>query len=131
MGGAGGPVVDQAIKALASQHIPAGARAMGSAMVGNFTNGGCMETSIQVNAGKCYTVVGATMGTGDLDLELIPAIGIPGVPAQPVAQDQGNGPQAVLGGKPNCWTAIVPGPMKLRIRLENGQGMAGAQIYEK
>ena len=104
---------------------------MGGAMVGNFQAGQCMETAIQVNAGKCYTIVGAALAGGDLDIELLPNIGIPGIPSQVIAQDQTDGPQAVLGGKPNCWTALVPAPMKLRVRLDGGAGMAGVQVYEK
>lgn len=134
IGGGGGVVADQAIKALAAQHIPAGAQAVGGAVVGNFQAGQCMDTVINVNAGKCYTVVGASIGTvGDLDVELIPQlpIPIPGVPEQVIAQDQTDGPTAVLGGKPNCWTAPIPGTMKMRVRVASGQGMAGAQLYEK
>jgi hypothetical protein len=68
---------------------------------------------------------------GYRDVELIPNLPIPGLPPTPIAQDQTDGPTAVLGGKPNCWTAPIPGPMKLRIRVASGQGMAGAQLYEK
>ncbi len=132
IGGAGGPLADQAIKAIASQHIPPGSSAVGAAVVGNFQAGQCMEVPLNVEAGRCYTVVGASVGTvSDLDLELVPNIGIPGLPQQVVAQDQSDGPTAVIGAKPDCWTAFVPGPMKLIIRVANGQGMAGAQVYAK
>jgi hypothetical protein len=132
MGGAGGPVADQAIAAMASQYIPAGSRAVGSAYVGNFQAGQCMEIPINVDAGKCYTIVGASVGAvSDLDIELVPNLPIPGLPQTAVAQDQGDGPTAVLGGKPNCWTAMIPGPMKMIVRVQGGQGIAGAQIYAK
>ncbi len=130
--GGAGMAADQAIKLVAAQYIPAGSHAVGGALVGNFQPGQCMDTPIQVQAGKCYTVVGASVGTvTDLDVELIPNLPIPGLPSTAIAQDQTDGPTAVLGGKPNCWTAPIPGPMKLRIRVANGQGMAGAQLYAK
>jgi hypothetical protein len=126
------PGADQAIAALASQYIPPGARAVGSPIVGNFQAGQCLEQSIQVQMGRCYTVVGASLGAiSDLDIELLPPALLPGIPTQVVAQDQGDGPTAVLGGKPNCWNAFVPGPMKLVVRVSGGQGVAGAQLYEK
>lgn len=132
IGGAGGVVADQAIKAVASQHIPPGAQAVGSVLVGNFQAGQCMEAPLNVEAGRCYTIVGASVGTvGDLDIELVPNIGIPGLPQQVIAQDQDDAPTAVLGGKPNCWNALIPGPMKLIVRVASGQGMAGAQVYAK
>lgn len=138
--GCSGPAqaMDEAIhgghlfQAAAAQHVPAGAQPVGSIVAGNFQEGQCLELPIQVEAGKCYTVVGASLGeVGDLDLELIPNIGVPGVPTAPMAQDQTDGPQAVLGGKPNCWTAMLPGPMKLVVRVARGQGMAAAQIYAR
>jgi len=123
---------DQLLKAAAAPHVPAGSRPVGSPIAGNFQTGQCLEMPIQVEAGKCYTVVGGSVGgVTDLDLELVPGVGLPGMPTPPLAQDQTDGPQAVLGGKPNCWTAMLPGPMKLVVRVAGGQGMAGAQIYAR
>jgi hypothetical protein len=123
---------DMAVRAAAAQYVPAGAQPVGPAIVGNFQAGQCLEQPLQVEQGKCYTIVGA--GTGlitDLDLELVPNLPIPGLPPQVMAQDQDDAPIAVIGAKPNCWTAMIPAPMKLIVRAGAGQGPAGVQIYAK
>ncbi|MBW2523572.1 MAG: hypothetical protein JRI23_05330 [Deltaproteobacteria bacterium] len=119
---------------LTQAQVPPGAQPVGSAIAGQFTEGQCIQTQVQINSGKCYTIVGAGgPGVTELDIELVPMLPIPGVAIPAVAQDQGSGPNAVLGPKPNCFTnpTPIPAPMNLVIRVRGGQGMAVAQVYEK
>jgi hypothetical protein len=123
--------IQPGIAAAAQQYIPAGAHPVGNVMAGNFQPGQCLEQTIQFQMGKCYTVVGAGIGPTDVDLEIVPVIPIPGIPSQAVATDQDNSSNPVIGAKPNCWTSFVPAAMKVIVRVESGQGIAGAQVYEK
>jgi hypothetical protein len=119
--------------ALAQQNAP-GAKAVGTVVAGNFQQGQVMETQVQMNPGKCYTVVGAALPTvQNLDIELVPLMPVPGLASPVMAADQTQGPTAVVGAAPNCfkWALPVGGPMKVVLRVSAGQGMAAAQVYEK
>lgn len=119
--------------ALATQNAP-GAKAVGTVVAGNFQQGQIMETQVQMNPGKCYTVVGAAVPTvQNLDIELVPLMPVPGLASPVMAADQTQGPTAVVGAAPNCfkWALPVAGPMKVVLRVSAGQGMAAAQVYEK
>ncbi len=123
-------VAQPMIAPLVAQHVPAGARAVGPAIYGNFSPGQCMEMQVQLQPGRCYTVVGAGgPGVQNLDVKFVPPI--PNAP--PVAEDQTQGSQAVLGGKPNCFQGapFMPTPMNLVVRVTAGQGPVGVQLYEK
>jgi hypothetical protein len=50
-----------------------------------------------------------------------------------LAQDGDQGPQAVLGRKPNCykWPMPVGAPVKVILTVAGGSGIAAAQVYEK
>src|SRR5258707_11036654 len=48
----------QLIAPLGAQHAPAGAKPVGSAIAGNFQQSQTLEAQVQMNPGKCYTVVG-------------------------------------------------------------------------
>jgi hypothetical protein len=124
----------QLLGALATQHAMAGAKPVGPALAGNFQQGQQLEAQVQMNPGKCYTVVGAGVPTiQNLDIQLVPAISIPGLPAAVAAADQSQGPTAVVGEKPNCfkWALPVGGTMKVVMSVSAGQGVAAAQVYEK
>jgi hypothetical protein len=125
--------VTQLLTPLAAQSAP-GAKPVGTAIGGNFQQGQVLESQVQMNPGKCYTVVGAAMPTvQNLDIELVPLMPVPGLASPIMAADQSQGPTAVVGGNPNCfkWALPVGGPMKVIVRVSAGQGMAGAQVYEK
>lgn len=118
---------------LAAQSAP-GAKPVGTAFGGNFQQGQIVESQVQMNPGKCYSVVGAAMPTvQNLDIELVPLTPMPGFPSPILAADGTQGPTAVVGAAPNCfkWAWPVGGPMKVILRVSAGQGMAGAQVYEK
>lgn len=125
--------VTQLLAPLAQQSAP-GAKPVGTAIGGNFQEGQVLESQVQMNPGKCYTVVGAAMPTvQNLDIELVPLMPVPGLASPIMASDQSQGPTAVVGASPNCfkWALPIGGPMKVILRVSAGQGMAGAQVYEK
>jgi len=125
------PLATQGLSLLAQQNVEPGATPVGSALAGNFQAGQCLEKQVMLNPGKCYTAVAAGVGPTEVDVQLVTAL--PGPLAQPVAQDQGTGPTAVLGGKPNCFRWAMPAgvPMKLVLKVTAGQGPAAVQLYEK
>jgi hypothetical protein len=93
-----------------------------------------LESQVQMNPGKCYTVVGAAVPTvQNLDIELVPLMPVPGLASPVMAADQTQGPTAVVGAAPNCfkWALPVGGPMKVVVRVSAGQGIAAAQVFEK
>jgi hypothetical protein len=123
----------QLLGPLAQQSAP-GAKAVGTAVAGNFQQGQVLETQVQMNPGKCYTIVGAAVPTvTNLDIELVPLMPVPGLTSPVMAADQSQGPTAVVGAAPNCfkWALPVAGPMKVVVRVSAGQGMAAAQVFEK
>lgn len=118
---------------MAQQHAP-GAKAVGQVMAGNFGQGASMEIQVQMQPGKCYTVIGAGVPTiTNLDIKLVPGVSMPGLPMATVAEDKTTGPQAVLAPHPDCykWALPMAGPMKVIVTASAGQGMAAAQVYEK
>jgi hypothetical protein len=57
----------------------------------------------------------------------------PPLPPATLAQDQGTGPQAVLGGNGQCFKNPLPvgGPAKVVMTATGGSGLAMAQIFSK
>jgi len=118
---------------LSTGQTMAGAKPVGSAIVGNFQAGQTLEGQLQLQPGKCYTVVAAGVPpVTEVNLQLVAVMPIPGmVPI--LAQDGDQGPQAVLGKKPNCykWPMPVGAPVKVILTVAGGSGIAAAQVYEK
>ncbi len=124
----------QLLAPLAAQHAPAGATPLGSVIAGQFTQGQQLEQQIQMQPGRCYTVVGVGLPpVQNLDIQLVPMVAIPGMTSPVIASDQTQAPQAVLGEKPNCfkWAAPFAAPVKVVVKVSAGQGVAAAQVYEK
>jgi hypothetical protein len=124
----------QLLGPLAQQHAMPGAQPVGSAIAGNFQTGQSLETQIQMNPGKCYTVVGVALPPAtDLDIQIVPVAAIPGLPAAVMAADNSVGTTAVVGAKPNCfkWALPMGAPVKVIVTMKEGSGMAAAQVYEK
>jgi hypothetical protein len=124
----------QLLAPLATQHAMPGAKPIGSALAGNFQQGQSLEAQVQMNPGKCYTIVGVGLPPiQNLDIALVPAIALPGMPAATAAADSTVGPNAVVGEKPNCfkWALPVGGMMKVVMTVSQGSGVAAAQVYEK
>ncbi|MBK9265163.1 MAG: hypothetical protein IPM54_35955 [Polyangiaceae bacterium] len=104
----------------------------GAPFAGNFQEGQVLEQQFTIQAGKCYSVVGASMGVQELDVQLVfhPAP----LPPQVLAQDNTQGGTAVLGGKSSgCFKNALPvgGPGKIIMKATRGAGLAMAQIYIK
>lgn len=112
---------------LASSHLPSGARPLGAPFAGQFAEGQVLSQKVQLSAGKCYTVVALGLPpVTELDVELT-AEGS----QQALAQDEGAGPQAVLGSRDDCFAPKVGGPAVLTLRVTQGRGLAAAQMYQK
>lgn len=123
------PVLTQ----LASSKAPAGAKPIGSLMAANFQQGQELEAQVQMEPGKCYTVVGAALPpVAELDLKLIAVTPLAGM-APVLAVDNTSGVQAVLGEKPNCfkWAWPIAAPVKVVVSVTSGQGLAAAQLFGK
>ena len=127
-------VVTALIAPIAATAAAPGAKAVGAAIAGNFTQGQSLDQTVQMNPGKCYTIVGVGVPTiQNLDIQLVPSISIPGLPAAVVAADNSQGATAIVGQQPNCykWALPMGGTMKVVVTVSAGQGMAAAQVFEK
>jgi hypothetical protein len=124
----------QALGPLAKQHTPPGAKAYGPAIAGQFQQGQSLESQVQMNPGRCYTVVGAGLPqVQELDIQILPAMQMPGMGAPVMAADQTTGPTSVVGGNPNCfkWPMPMAAPVRVVVTVKAGSGPAAAQVYEK
>jgi len=121
----------QGLTVLAQTSAP-GAKPIGSAIAGNFQQGQTLEGQVQMQANKCYTVIGVGLPPiQNLDIQLAPFVPIAGLPAAVVAQDQTVGPQAIIGEKASCYRSMLPMPMKVIVTVSQGSGIAAVQVYEK
>jgi len=104
----------------------------GGAFAGQFQEGQTLEQQFNIQPGKCYSVVGASVGIQQLDLQ-IAAQPVPNLPPTVLAQSNSSGPNATLGGKGNCFKNPLPvgGPAKVIVKATKGSGMAVAQVYVK
>jgi hypothetical protein len=122
------------LPALAGSKAPPGAKAVGAPIAAQFQQGHCLEVTVNMNPGKCYSVVAAALPTvQNLDLSLVAAASLPGLPQVVAASDSSVGPTSTLGEAPNCfkWALPVAGTMKLIVSVSSGQGLAAAQVFEK
>ena len=101
---------------------------VGSAIAGQFQQGQMLEGQVQMQANKCYTVIGVGLPpVQNLDIQLAPFVPIAGMPAAVVAQDQTVGPQAIIGEKATCYRSMLPMPMKVIVSVSQGSGVAAVQ----
>ena len=93
-----------------------------------------LEQPINIQPGKCYTIIAAGMGVQQVEVQLV-AQPAPMFPPTVIATSApGGGPTAVLGGKATgCWKNPLPigGPAKVVLKAARGAGMAAAQVYSK
>jgi hypothetical protein len=118
---------------LAATKAPAGAKPIGSVMAANFQQGQQLEAQVQMEPGRCYTVVGAGVPpVTELDLKLVAITPMAGM-APILAVDNTTGLQAVLGEKPNCfkWAWPIAAPVKVVVTVTGGSGLAAAQLFGK
>jgi hypothetical protein len=126
-----GAAVTPVLTGMASSEAP-GMKPDGSPFAGQFKEGDTLEQPINIQAGKCYTVVGASIGgIVELDIQLV-AQTAP-LPPMVLAQDSTTGPTATLGGKGKCFRNPLPigGPGKVILKATKGAGLAAAQVYIK
>jgi hypothetical protein len=128
--GPGAMAADAILTGLAQQE--AAGQPEGTAFAGQFAEGQVLEQPINLQPGKCYTVVAASVGAVS-ELDVMLQAQLPPMPASTVAQDQGSGPTATLGGKAGCWKYPLPiaAPAKVVLRVTKGNGMAAAKVYMK
>ena len=123
----------QILNQMATQSAVAGSKPVGSALAGNFQQGQFLESQIQLQPGKCYTVVASGLApVSEVNVKFVAVMPVPGS-AMILANDQDTGAQAVLGKKPNCYKNAFPMavPVKLVLEVAGGSGIAAAQLYEK
>jgi hypothetical protein len=128
--GPGALAADAILTGLAQQE--AAGQPEGTAFAGQFQEGQVLEQPINLQPGKCYTVVAASIGpVTELDIMLQGQM--PPLPSTTLAQDSSTGPTATLGGKAGCWKfpSPVPLPAKVVLRVTKGSGMAAAKVYMK
>jgi len=126
--------VTPALTPLAKLHAPPGAKAYGPAIAGQFQQGQSLESQVQMNPGRCYTIVGAGLPqVQELDIQVLPALQMPGMGAPVMAADQTTGPTSVVGANPNCykWPMPMAAPVRVVVTVTAGAGPAAAQVYEK
>jgi hypothetical protein len=129
---AGAALVAPLLQAMGASEAP-GMKADGAVFAGQFQEGQTLEQPFNIQAGKCYTVIGAsTGGITELDVQLV-AQAAP-LPPVVLAQDSTTGPSATLGGKKDgCWKNPTPlaGPGKVILKATKGSGMAAAEVFVK
>ena len=126
-------VVQPILNELARKETVAGAKAVGTAIVGNFPTNGVLETQVQLQPNKCYTVVATSLPpVAEVNVQIVAVAPLPGL-APVLATDMDTGPNAVLGRKPNCykWALPLPAPVKVVLQVPAGSGLVAAQLYEK
>jgi hypothetical protein len=123
--------VTPVLAGLASTEAP-GMKPDSSPFAGQFKEGDTLEQPVNIQAGKCYTVVGASVG-GIIELDIQLVAQTAPLPAVVLAQDSTTGPTATLGGKGQCFRNPLPigGPGKVILKATKGAGLAAAQVFVK
>lgn len=119
------------IKEMAQSRAPRGAQPLGPIHAARFDTGQQFEVQVQMEPGKCYTMIGVgSPSTDEVDLKLI-AVTPLGAMAPVLAIDNTTGRQAVLGAQPNCfkWAWPIAAPVNLVMRVPTGSGLAAMQLY--
>lgn len=121
---------------LAATNAP-GASAEGPVMAGNFLTGQNLEHTFNMQPGKCYTVIGSSIGITQFDATAAMVTPLPGLNAQfgaATGKPGVAGSQVILGAKDKCLKlALSPiaVPVKVTITAIKGAGLGAAQIYVK
>ncbi len=120
------------LQAMAANEVK-GMQPDGGAFAGQFQPGQTLEQPFNIQPGKCYSVIGVGVGITQLDIQIQAQAAFPGMPPVTLAQSNGSGPNATLGGGGNCFKNPLPvgGPAKVVVKATAGQGIAVAQIFSK
>lgn len=129
-------VASGALATEASKNAP-GAVAEGPLMAGSFQTAQNLEQIITMQPGKCYTVIGSSVGIPEFMITAAAVSPLPGLAAQfgeakSVASLAGS--VGVLGPKDKCLKlALIPIPVqaKITITATKGAGLLAAQVYVK
>lgn len=115
----------------AQQQAP-GMNREGNIAAAQFQEGQMMEEPVNLQPGRCYTVLAVGAGVGEVDISLQLTTPIPGMQTA-LAQDTGSGQQAALGGGGNCykWPWPMAGQAKYVVKATRGSGIVAAQLYTK
>ena len=116
--------VDIGLKLAAVQYAP-GTTAEGLAAKAALAENGHSYFIVNMDASKCYTVVGFGLGVTDLDLTLL----APPLYTVSAGQDGTAGPTAVI--QKMCPLIPLPIPYKIDIYAKKGSGLVGAQVYSR
>jgi hypothetical protein len=122
--------LEQGIKTEAATRAK-GMRPEGQLMSARLVVDGHSEGSFTMQPGSCYTIIGfGGPGTFEYQLNLVTA---PPVPPQVLAQSATGSVVPVVGPNDQCVRDPYPLPLvvKIDLHLLRGQGMVGAQVYEK
>jgi hypothetical protein len=115
----------------ASQNAP-GMAADGSMVKLTLQQGQTSEGQFQLQPGKCYTLVGASMPGV---IEVAVKVTMPAPLSQQVLgqNDAGPNPMPVVWGGGNCYRSPSPlaMPVRLEVTMKQGAGTIGIQPYSK
>src|SRR5262249_3467042 len=114
------------------QQAAPGMQREGNVTAAQFQEGQTMETAVQLNPGKCYTVLSVGVGISEVDITLVATTPVPGM--NPVlAQDAGSGHNEALGCNGSCfkWGWPMGIQAKYVVKATRGSGIAAAQLYSK
>jgi hypothetical protein len=110
-----------------------GAKPVGETRVALLGTNQTVEQLVTLKPGKCYTAISVGMlPINEVNIQLLPETTVPGANLV-LAQDQTQGPQAILGQGSNCfkWALSVEGRVRVVTTVAVGAGLLGAQVYEK
>jgi hypothetical protein len=105
----------------------------GNLVAGRFNEGQTLEQPFQMLPGRCYTVLAVGAGLiQQVDISIVAVTPIPQASGT-LARASGNGPNAALGGRGNCfrWDIPVGINAKYVVRVAKGTGVAAGQLYVK
>jgi hypothetical protein len=124
LAGAAGSILDKV-----AGNLAAGMSREGSPVAAMFQTGQTMEQVIQLQTGRCYTVVAAGPNVQAWDLSLVLATNPLPVTAV-LARETASGTTASLGGNGNClrWN-FLPAQARVVVKVTQGSGIAVAQLY--
>lgn len=109
-----------------------GLKPLGEVFGMNVPAGGQAESpQIMIDLNKCYGVIAeGGLGLTEVDIQIVPAIQIPGLAAATVAVDNTTGPKAAINP---CFKNTYPigFPAKVLLKATGGSGPIAAQIFVK
>jgi hypothetical protein len=128
--GGGGPGDPSALglKAAAAKYAP-GMNPETQVATGNVSQGQHVTFIVNMDASKCYTIIGFGAGFADLDVNLL----APPLYNVAAGHDETTGPTAVIGGAPRPMCPAIPLsiPYKVDVYAKSGGGPVAAQVFSR